>query len=159
MRHPEAAERPGEQAAAKHGPVPGYGVYTTKDGGKITLGVVSEQRLWAATCRALGLVELADVPFAERIARVRELDAALADAIARLTRDEAVDLLYPAGAPVAPLLTRAEMMTHGHFQARGVIADGTVGVPVRTTVHPPLPPGPVPGLDEHHGETWRPIPS
>jgi crotonobetainyl-CoA:carnitine CoA-transferase CaiB-like acyl-CoA transferase len=143
----------------RHGPVPGYGVYTTKDGGGITLGVVSEQRLWAATCRALGLVEHVDVPFAERVERVRELDAVLADAIARLTRDEAVDLLYPAGAPVAPLLTRAEMMAHGHFQARGVIAEDTVGVPVRTAVHPPLPPGPVPELDEHHGETWHPAPA
>ncbi|WP_395110895.1 CaiB/BaiF CoA transferase family protein [Actinomadura sp. SCN-SB] len=148
---PEPRERRREPGA----PVPGYGVYTTKDGGKITLGVVSEQRLWAATCRALGLVEHADLPFPERLARVRELDAAVAAAISRLTRDEAIDLLYPAGAPVAPVLTRAEMMAHGHFQARGVIADGTVGVPVRTTVHPPLPPGPVPGLDEHRGQTWR----
>jgi len=151
-------ERSGRDQEAAHGPLPGYGVYTTKDGGKITLGVVSEQRLWAATCRALDLVEHADVPFAERVSRVGELDAALADAIARLTRDEAIDLLYPAGAPVAPLLSRAEMMGHGHFRARGVITEETVGVPVRTTVHPPLPPGPVPGLDEHRGQAWRPHP-
>ena len=36
-------------------PVPGYGIYPTKDGRTIALGVVSEQALWAATCRALGL--------------------------------------------------------------------------------------------------------
>lgn len=39
------------------GPVPGYGVYPTKDGHRITLGVVSEERLWDATCRALGIGE------------------------------------------------------------------------------------------------------
>jgi crotonobetainyl-CoA:carnitine CoA-transferase CaiB-like acyl-CoA transferase len=44
------------------GPVPGYGVYTTRDGKKINLGVVSEQRLWAATCRALGLGAHESVP-------------------------------------------------------------------------------------------------
>ncbi|MBG6093467.1 CaiB/BaiF CoA transferase family protein [Actinomadura viridis] len=138
-----------------HGPVPGYGVYATRDGRQISLGVVSEQHLWAASCRALGLGEHADVPFTERLGRLRELDAEVAAAVGRLTRDEAVALLEAAGAPVAPLLTRSEMMAHEHFRSRGVIADGTVGVPVRTTAHPSLPPGPVPGLDEHRGEGWR----
>ncbi|MWK34314.1 hypothetical protein GEV43_09850 [Actinomadura sp. J1-007] len=142
-------------ADRRAGPVPGYGVYATKDGHKVTLGVVSEERLWAATCRALDLPEHADVPFAERLAAVPELDAAIAEAVARLTRDEAVERLTAAGAPVAPLLDRAGMMAHDHFRARGVVADGTVGSPVRTAVHPPLPPGPVAELDEHRGQAWR----
>ncbi|MEU5882692.1 CoA transferase [Spirillospora sp. NPDC047279] len=136
------------------GPVPGYGVYRTRDGHKITLGVVSEEKLWAATCGALGL-DGADVPFLERLGRVRELDEAVAAAVARLTRDEAVERLTAAGAPVAPLLTRAEMMEHDHFRARGVIDGGTVGSPVRTTVHPPLGAGGVSELDEHRGQAWR----
>jgi CoA:oxalate CoA-transferase len=140
--------------AGRDGPVPGYGVYTAKDGGQVALGVVSEERLWAATCRALGLVEHMDVPFAERLGRVRELDAAVADAIARLGRDEAVDLLDAAGAPVAPVLSRADMMALHHFRARGVIGDGTVGAPFRTAVHPGRPPGPVADLDEHRGQGW-----
>ncbi|KAB2342085.1 CaiB/BaiF CoA transferase family protein [Actinomadura rudentiformis] len=138
------------------GPVPGYGVYTTKDGQKITLGVVSEENLWTATCAALGLDEYADVPFLERLGRVRELDEAVAAAVAHLTRDEAVERLGTAGAPVAPLLTRAEMMAHEHFGSRGVIHGDTVGSPVRTAVHPPLPPGPVAELDEHQNQTWHP---
>lgn len=102
------------------GPVPGYGVYPTKDGHKITLGVVSEERLWTATCRALGLGEAyGKVSFLERLGRVRELDGAVAAAIAPLTRDEAMERLTAAGAPVAPALSRAEMMGHAHFQARG----------------------------------------
>jgi CoA:oxalate CoA-transferase len=75
----------------------------------------------------------------------------VAAAIARLTRDEAMERLSAAGAPVAPLLTGAEMLDLDHFRARGVLDAG----PVRTSAHPPLPGGPVAGLDEHRGEGWR----
>ncbi|XRQ05654.1 CaiB/BaiF CoA transferase family protein [Actinomadura welshii] len=142
---PEATQRSGA------GPVPGYGVYPTKDGRKITLGVVSEDRLWDATCRALGIDEHADVPFIERLGRIGELDAAVTAAVAKLTRAEAVEVLTAAGAPVAPLLSHAEMLGLDHFAARKVQAEG----PVRTTVHPPLPEGRVAELDEHRGQTWR----
>lgn len=142
---PEATQRSGA------GPVPGYGVYPTKDGQKITLGVVSEDRLWAATCHALGISEHADVPFIERLGRIGELDGAVTEAVAKLTRAEAVRVLSEAGAPVAPLLSHAEMLALDHFAHRRVHEEG----PVRTTVHPPLPGGPVPGLDEHRGQTWR----
>jgi AAA ATPase domain len=36
------------------------------------------------------------------------------------------------------------MMELPHFRQRGVIAEGAVGSPVRTMIHPPLPPGPSP---------------
>ncbi|WP_433466834.1 CaiB/BaiF CoA transferase family protein [Spirillospora sp. CA-128828] len=133
------------------GPVPGYGVYPTKDGRKITLGVVSEERLWAATCRALGIDEHADVPFAERLGRIGELDAAVTAAVAGLTQAEAIERLGEAGAPVAPLVSHAEMLDLDHFRERRIQEEG----PVRTTVHPPLPQGAVPRLDEHRGQTWR----
>jgi crotonobetainyl-CoA:carnitine CoA-transferase CaiB-like acyl-CoA transferase len=133
------------------GPVPGYGVYPTRDGRKITLGVVSEERLWAATCRALGIEEHAGVPFAERLGRIAELDGAVSAAVAKLTRDEAVERLTAAGAPVAPLLSRAEMLALDHFAHRKVQEEG----PVRTTVHPPVKGGAAPEADEHRGETWR----
>ena len=132
---PEATQRSGA------GPVPGYGVYPTKDGQKITLGVVSEDRLWAATCHALGISEHADVPFIERLGRIGELDGAVTEAVAKLTRAEAVRVLSEAGAPVAPLLSHAEMLALDHFAHRRVHEEG----PVRTTVHPPLPGGPAPG--------------
>jgi crotonobetainyl-CoA:carnitine CoA-transferase CaiB-like acyl-CoA transferase len=143
---PTAKERTGA------GPVAGYGVYPTKDGQKITLGVVSEERLWASTCEALGLAEHAGVPFLERLKRVRELDAAVASAVGRLTRDEAMERLTAAGAPVAPLLSRDEMMGLDHFRMRGVVG----GSPVRTVEHPPLGAGPVAELDEHRDQGWRP---
>jgi CoA:oxalate CoA-transferase len=42
-----------------------------------------------------------------------------------------------------------------HFLQRGVIAAGTVGSPIRTSTHPPLPPGPIAALDQHHGQGWH----
>ncbi|MFB4312130.1 CaiB/BaiF CoA transferase family protein [Actinomadura sp. GTD37] len=142
---PEATARSGA------GPVPGYGVYPTKDGRKITLGVVSEEKLWAATCHALGIGEHAAVPFAERLGRIGELDGAVTAAVAKLSQAEAIERLSAAGAPVAPLLSHAEMLDLDHFRQRGIQDRG----PVRTTVHPPLGEGAVAGLDEHRGQTWR----
>ncbi|WP_067832759.1 CaiB/BaiF CoA transferase family protein [Actinomadura kijaniata] len=143
------------------GPVPGYGVYATADGERVTLGVVSEQRLWSTTCRALGLAEHADVPFPERLARVAELDKAVAAAVARLTRDEALERLTAAGAPVAPVLTRAEMLTHPHFRERGVTSPTrTVGDVVRVVPFAQDRGGGSPTrngtaeLDEHRGQGW-----
>ncbi|MEV5575628.1 CoA transferase [Spirillospora sp. NPDC052269] len=146
---PEVANR-----THQAGPVAGYGVYRTADDRQITLGVVSEDRLWTAVCRALDLPGLAHLPFAERLGRVGDLDEAVAGAIRELNADEALRRLSAEGAPVAPALGRAEMMAHPHFAARGVVVDGTVGSPVRTTVSPPLPPGPVPDLDAHRGQSW-----
>ncbi len=136
---------------AKGAPLPAYGVYPTKDGGKITLGVVSEQNLWAATCRALGLDHRAGLGFTERLGRVRELDREIAEAVAGLSTEEALAALREAGAPVAPLLSRAAMLAHPHFVERGTASGG----PIRAEKQPALPPGGVAGLDEHAGQTWR----
>ena len=133
-------------------PVPAYGVYPTKDGGKITLGVVSEQHLWAATCRALGLDHHAAKTFPDRLKAVSALDTEIAAAVALLTTEEALAALTAAGAPVAPLLSRDAMLAHPHFQERGT----ATGSPIRAENHPALPPGEVAGLDEHREEGWRP---
>ncbi|WP_460364126.1 CaiB/BaiF CoA transferase family protein [Actinocorallia lasiicapitis] len=84
------------------GPVAGYGVYTCADGRRLTLGVVSEDHLWSATCMALGRADLAAAPFADRISRVTELDAELAATLRTLPLSTALTLLEAAGAPVAP---------------------------------------------------------
>ncbi|GAB3987427.1 CaiB/BaiF CoA-transferase family protein [Actinoallomurus acanthiterrae] len=128
-------------------PVPGYGVYPARDGGRVGLGVVSEDRLWAATCQALGLEHHAGLGFPERLARAEELDRDLAERIAALPRDTAITRLTAAGAPVAPVLSPAETRTVDHFQQRGVL-DGS---PVRTLHDPPLPPGRAPELDTAQG--------
>lgn len=88
--------------------VPGYGVYATADGRWLSLGITSEDRFWSSLCEALGLQQDAATPFPERMRRHAQLDAAVADALSRLSRDEALDRLEQAGVPVAPVLTRQE---------------------------------------------------
>jgi crotonobetainyl-CoA:carnitine CoA-transferase CaiB-like acyl-CoA transferase len=40
---------------ASTGPVPGYGLFPTKDEGQIALGVLNEQHFWSSLCAELGL--------------------------------------------------------------------------------------------------------
>ncbi|MBW8485759.1 CaiB/BaiF CoA transferase family protein [Actinomadura parmotrematis] len=136
--------------ATRRGTVPGYGVYAAADGGRVTLGVVSEDRLWTAVCAALGLDDIAHVDFLGRMRDVPALDARVAAAVAALPAAEAVRRLTAAGAPVAPVLDRAAMIEHPHFRAR----DAVFGSPVRTAAHPPLTGGTVAELDAHAGQGW-----
>ncbi|MCO5993067.1 CoA transferase [Actinoallomurus sp. WRP9H-5] len=108
---------------------------------------MSEDRLWATTCRALGLDRHAGLSFAERLSRAEELDRDLAGAVAGLPRATVVARLTAAGAPVAPVLSPAEMRTVDHFRRRGVL-DGS---PVRTLFDPPPPPGHAPDLGGARG--------
>ena len=110
--------------------VPGYGVYATADGRWVSLGITSEDRFWSSLCEALGLQQHAAMPFPERMRRHTELDAAVADGLSRLSRDEAVECLDRAGVPVAPVLTRQEMV--------GALGASALVHPARYRHHPAL---------------------
>jgi crotonobetainyl-CoA:carnitine CoA-transferase CaiB-like acyl-CoA transferase len=110
-------------AAAATRAIPGYGTFPTADGGWVALGVLDEDRFWAALCRALGLGDYGDLGFAARAARTDELQGAVAAAVARRPRDEVVAELLAVGVPVAPVLDRAGMLGLEHFRARGITGD------------------------------------
>ena len=50
-----AGARPADDAGgdSRAGPIPGYGLFATADGGQIALGVINEQHFWASLCEAL----------------------------------------------------------------------------------------------------------
>lgn len=124
--------------------VPGYGLFTTADGGQLSLGVLNEQHFWSALCKVLELNEVAGLDFAERSRRGTEMQGAVRAAITGRRRDELVSALADAGVPVAPVLTRTEMLSAMPFPA----------FPIRIPVLDPLPA--VPALDEHHGQGFLP---
>ena len=132
----------------------GYGVFACADGGWITVAVISEDHFWQAVCDGLDLaVELRDLRHLERVDRYEQCQAAVATACARLTRDEALERLTTAGAPVAPVLDPSEMALHQQFREREVVfdaGDGTarLGFPGRLLEHPPRAPGPTPEVDQ-----------
>ncbi len=131
----------------------GYGVFACADGGWITLAVISEDHFWQAVCDGLSLPdELRALGHLERLDRFDECQSAIAATCARLTRDEALERLTVAGAPVAPLLDPSEMAASEQFRVREVVVDagdGTarLGFPARLQVHPPRSPGPTPEVD------------
>ena len=132
--------RSSDEGSAASGPVPGYGLFATADGGQVALGVLNEQHFWSALCGELGLDEHADLDFAARSARGAELQRAVSAAIASRKRDDLVTALVAANVPVAPVLDRAGMLASAPFPPfpiRLPLAEG---------------PRPVPDLDEHRGQ-------
>jgi crotonobetainyl-CoA:carnitine CoA-transferase CaiB-like acyl-CoA transferase len=145
-------------------PMPGlptYGSFATADGAWVTLGVIDEQHFWAHVCDGLGLDDLRDLTMLERVARHADISPRLTDAIAARTRDELVALLGEK-APVAPVLSRAEMLHHPQFEHRHLVGGSTpagypaMGYPARLGVRPARGPGRAPTLGEHQDEGFEP---
>lgn len=134
--------------------LPGMGVFGTRDGRYVELGIFSEDHLWDRLCEAIELTEHVGLDMAERAARADELRTSVARQLATWERDDLVAMLTRASVPVAPILTREEMLEHPHMRERGVIDEGPDGLrvvahPIRYALHPALRPGRPPRLGEH----------
>ena len=143
-----------DDTAPSQADLPGLGTFRTADGEYVELGVYSENHLWDALCRSLGLEHLVAVDMAGRAARAAEVRSEVAAAIAGHLRDPLVDRLTEQGVPIAPILSRTQMLEHPNFRARGVITTGptgrpAIGHPIHYAAHPARPPGRPPTLDEH----------
>jgi crotonobetainyl-CoA:carnitine CoA-transferase CaiB-like acyl-CoA transferase len=139
--------------------VAGYGTFETADGAHVTLGVLTEDHFWRALCGVLGLEDRGDLGFAQRSARLIELQQLITDAVRRRSRDELVDALLAVDVPAAPVLDRAEMLGLAHLRARGVVTteDGQprTGYPVRFDRRPAARITRAPALGEHSEEGFR----
>jgi crotonobetainyl-CoA:carnitine CoA-transferase CaiB-like acyl-CoA transferase len=113
---------------------PGYGVFGTVDGRWVALGVLGEQRLWDASCRALGLDDLVGLDFAARLAGTDEVNDRIAVALGALTLDDALDRLAEHGAPATPVLAPEETAAHPQTAARGLLVDTAAGSAYRLPV-------------------------
>jgi crotonobetainyl-CoA:carnitine CoA-transferase CaiB-like acyl-CoA transferase len=133
----------GDAQVESTGAIPGYGIFSTADGGEIALGVVNEQHFWTALCAALGLEDLAELDFAARSARGAELQEVLAVAIARQPRDALMENLLGSNVPIAPVLDRAGMLAAAPFPP----------FPIRWPAASAT--GPVPNVGQHQGEGFR----
>jgi alpha-methylacyl-CoA racemase len=95
-----------------------YATYKAADDRWLAVGAI-EAKFFANLCAALGCEELATTQY-EESAQPR-LRAALAEAFARRTRDEWVELLAGADTCVAPVLDVAEVVEDPQFSARRVV--------------------------------------
>jgi crotonobetainyl-CoA:carnitine CoA-transferase CaiB-like acyl-CoA transferase len=149
-----------ESSTAARG-VPGFGTFATADNGYVTLGVITEDHFWRAVCTVLGMDDVSQLVFVDRVQRLDELQARLASSIAARHRDELVDELLASGAPAAPVLDRVEMLALPHLRERAVAtadpwSDPATGHPVRFAHHAAARNAPPPALDEHHGSGFLP---
>jgi CoA:oxalate CoA-transferase len=142
--------------------LPGYGTYRTADDRFVSIGVLVEEHFWSNLCHALGLAELGQLGLAQRIGDKEHLDARVAAAVARLSLAEVRAVLERHDVPVAPVLSRDEMLELDHFHQRGTVTSSshgtergtTMGHPARYWVHAARQPGQVPALDEDRTRSW-----
>ena len=132
---------------------PGYGLFETSDGQWLALGVLAEQRLWDAICRALVLDDLIGVEFAARLARTVEVNATIGAAVRELDLDTALARLDAKGAPVSPVLAPEDTADHPQIRARELLVDTTdgqvFGVPARLTDGASTVSSRIPDVGEH----------
>ncbi len=147
---PFAGGRPGSDG--RFTDYPAYGLFATADGGWLSLGVTTEDHFWRAVCTILEMADVADLEFDARRARAAELKERVAQGVARLARDDAFARLRAAGAAVAPVLERADILASDHFKGRGVVTQDwegrtVMGFPARFSNTASRPPGKPPALD------------
>ena len=139
--------------------VPGYGMFETADGRHLALSIITENHFWAGLCDVLQLDDVRELGFVDRMARLDELQARIADAIRRHERDPLVEALLAADAPAAPVLDREEMLELAHFRQRAIStsdpwASAAVGYPVTFASHPAARTAPPPEVDQHRGASF-----
>jgi crotonobetainyl-CoA:carnitine CoA-transferase CaiB-like acyl-CoA transferase len=132
---------------------PGYGVFATRDGRWIALGVLAEQRLWRSICRALELPDLADSDFASRLGAVDAVNDRVRAAIGAYDTHDVVARLLAEGAPVSPVTTPEEAAAHEQLVARSAFLQTAAGpvpdLPALLHVHPRRSPTSIPRVGEH----------
>jgi crotonobetainyl-CoA:carnitine CoA-transferase CaiB-like acyl-CoA transferase len=132
---------------------PGYGVFKTRGGRWIAIGVLAEARLWRSICEALDLADLADTDFALRLGMVEVVNERVAAAVGALDLDDVMRRLRAHGAPVSPVLTPEEANAHEQLVARDLFVSTSAGLvpdlPALITRNPRRSATSVPAMNEH----------
>jgi crotonobetainyl-CoA:carnitine CoA-transferase CaiB-like acyl-CoA transferase len=135
--------------------LPAYGTFAVADG-YVALGVIVERHFWDATCRGLGLDDLVGLDVAAQVERSDEVRSRIATALEGWSRDAVVAHLLALGAPISPVLSRAEVIADEHLRARGTVVEGPDGPafahPIQFRTRPARPPGPSPAPGDHDAD-------
>ncbi|NHF74472.1 CaiB/BaiF CoA transferase family protein [Paracoccus xiamenensis] len=142
-----------------HPSISPYSVFTCKDGAQILISVQSDREFAKLADIFIGRPELARDPrFATNVARVAnrpETDAAVAEAFARMTADEATEALIAADVAFAAVNDMAGLSQHPHLRRISVeTPNGPVSYPAPATIFvgEERQYGAVPGIGEKGGE-------
>ena len=163
MGHPlYVAEHTGEdppRAGLSHPVIAPYDAYPTADGHEVVIGIQNDREWVRLASEVLGRPELATHPdYATNVARVRNreaVDAAVAEAMAKLGVEDAVRALDAARIASARLNAVSEVLYHPQLTARDRWRQTSTPVgdvrALRSAVEPvgESPMGPVPDLGQH----------
>lgn len=123
-----AAEAAGANAVGEPlpltGELPCYGVYATRDGGRLAIGAL-EPHFWERFCEAAGRRDLRRSQLATSDRARRKV----AKLVASRTREEWAQLLADHDVPVEPVLALGEASTHPQVLARGLLRHAADGLP------------------------------
>lgn len=153
----ETGVDPGPVGSGHHSIVP-YRAYACRDGWVVI--TVIDDKFWPVLCSALGLEDLArraDLASNRgRVAARVEIDRAVEEAVADLTREQALDRLRGAGVPAAPIRSVLEAITSPYVSERGGVQTVGTGTRAYRTLPGLLaskrPLRPAPRLGEHTAE-------
>lgn len=115
---------------------PAYGTFECRDGGWITVGAL-EDHFWLALVNALNLQSFAGEEwrtYAQRQRQTESINTAIAQALAKLARTEAIERLVAQDVPVAEVWSPSELTAHPQWVARGLFIETQGGPQVRFPV-------------------------
>jgi crotonobetainyl-CoA:carnitine CoA-transferase CaiB-like acyl-CoA transferase len=142
----------------------GYGIFRTKDGQFLTLGIAHEDWFWDRLCAAMGLPEYQGIKALERRRRRPELSERMQRVFLEKPREEWLKALQEADVPVAPIKSPEEIEGDPHVLFRKMIqeislASGEkikqVGFPMKLSDMPDRLRIPPPKLGEHTDEILK----
>ncbi|MGE3631036.1 MAG: CaiB/BaiF CoA transferase family protein [Sandaracinaceae bacterium] len=112
--------------------MPHYGVFKTRDGRYLSLGIVDEGHFWRSLCEELGLTAFAKLDMPARIASGPLLRPLVAMRIRRRTLADWTEALRRRGIPSAPVLRPGEAAEEAQVATRPCApgADGWLGSPL-----------------------------
>lgn len=127
--------------------LPHYGVFATRDGKHLALGIVDEGKFWRAMCGVLGLPGVASLPLPARALLGPGLRRVVAARLRTRTRSDWLTRFEAAGVPATAVTSVEEARSEPQFQHRELFdGHGRVRAPVPGAAHVN---GQAPGLGEH----------
>jgi crotonobetainyl-CoA:carnitine CoA-transferase CaiB-like acyl-CoA transferase len=109
--------------------LPHYGIYRTRDGRFVSVGIVDENKFWRALCEGLSLPKLSAIPSVARVVGGPAIRALLARAFRRHDLDHWLAHFDRRQVPLAPVLPISQALDDPHLRTRGAAAPGGPVVP------------------------------
>lgn len=146
-----------------------YGVFRTKDGEHVALGVI-EDHFWQRLCRYFGWDDFLEDPelgaYEDRNRHAERILPRLRAAVAERERGVLVEELLAMNVPCSPVQNWAEVAEDPHVRHRGLLGRGadaggqsyaSIGIPFRYRGFEPRGLDRAPKLGEHNAEVLEPL--